>query len=90
MTSLAGIEPVHMYAYESNKKRCFVAGSNHKNVRKFKESSALLIAPSGRILLHEIVKVIRNPLGLNSEVRLQEKYKKIKMSKTVDFLKNPR
>ena len=32
--------------------------------------------------------VIRNPLGLKSEVR--EKYKKIEMSKTVDFLKNPR
>ena len=76
-----------MYAYES-KKRSYVAGSNHKNANL--RCSALLTAPSRHIRQSEIVKVIRNPLGLKSEVRIQEKYKKIKMSKTGDFLKNPR
>ena len=92
LTSLAQIEPVCTmyictYAYKS-KKKSSVAGSNHKNANQ--RSSALLTTPSGHIQQREIGKVIRNPLGLKSEVRIQEKYKKIKMSKTGDFLKNPR
>ena len=52
------------------------------------KSSALLTTLSGHIRQQEMAKVLRNPLGLKSEVRIRVQEKK--MSKTVDFLKNPR
>ena len=46
------------------------------------KSSALLTTLSGHIRERHIVRISRNPLDLKSEVRIQEKDKKIKMSKS--------
>ena len=79
-----------MYANKS-KKKSYVVGSNHKSFNVVQcRSSALPTTPPRHIRLgdKERVEEIRNPLGLKSEVRIRVQEKK--MSKTVDFLKNPR
>ena len=67
-------------------------GSNHKSFAVHSNEGSLERClqrhRDKHIHWRKIVMVIRNPLGLKSEMR--EKYKKIKMSKTVDFLRNPR
>ena len=52
----------------------YIVGSNHKiNAMQCRKSSALLTTPSRHIQLRdrERVKVIRNPLGLKSKVRIR-------------------
>lgn len=73
LTSLVGIEPVCTYA---RKKKEFPSGlepQKHSIVR----CRARCLLRHRDIYDRDIVKVIRNPLGLKSEVRIQEKYKKI-------------
>ena len=87
--SLGGVSNLYyVCTYVRKKKESFLVGSNHKKLRK--KSSALLTTLSGHIRERHIVRITRNPLDLKSEVRIQETDKKIKMSKSVDFLKNPR
>ena len=73
LTFLAGIEPVlHMYV-KKKKRKSFLVGSNHKNV-----AMHCIVRSRARCLLRYgdmcdikryLVKVIRNPLGLKSEVK---------------------